>query len=80
MICVDWMQFSFDIMYESAKLNAKYIGNDIANVLEILTNKMSVGFENIHLIGHGLGAHIVGYTGKQLSGKMSRITGRYIYN
>ncbi|KAL5241647.1 hypothetical protein ACI65C_009057 [Semiaphis heraclei] len=74
-ICVDWMQFSFDIMYESAKLNAKYIGNDIANVLEILTNKMSVGFENIHLIGHGLGAHIVGYTGKQLSGKMSRITG-----
>ncbi|XP_015373142.1 PREDICTED: pancreatic lipase-related protein 2-like isoform X2 [Diuraphis noxia] len=73
-ICVDWMQFSFDILYESAKINSKYIGYDIANVLKILTNNMSVGSENIHLIGHGLGAHIVGYTGKKLSGKISRIT------
>jgi len=66
-------------MYASAKLNAKFIGYDIANVLKILTNDMGVGFENIHLIGHGLGAHIVGYTGKKLSGKISRITGRYTY-
>ncbi|XP_001949067.2 pancreatic lipase-related protein 2 isoform X1 [Acyrthosiphon pisum] len=74
-ICVDWMQFSFDIMYSSAKINVKYIGYDIAKVLNILSNDMSVGSENIHLIGHGLGAHIVGYTGKKLSGKISRITG-----
>jgi len=77
-ICVDWMQFSFDIMYASAKINVKYIGYDIAKVLNILSNDMSVGSENIHLIGHGLGAHIVGYTGKKLSGKISRITGRYL--
>ncbi|CAI6364846.1 unnamed protein product [Macrosiphum euphorbiae] len=74
-ICVDWMQFSFDIMYASAKINAKYIGYDIAKVLNILSKDTSVGSENIHLIGHGLGAHIVGYTGKKLSGKISRITG-----
>ncbi|XP_025197451.1 pancreatic lipase-related protein 2-like [Melanaphis sacchari] len=74
-ICVDWMQFSFELMYTSAKINAKHIGYDIAKVLNILTNNMSVGSDNIHLIGHGMGAHIVGYTGKKLNGQIPRITG-----
>lgn len=73
--CVDYKQFSYDIMYASAKINAKYIGDDIANVLKMLTDNMSVGSENIHLIGHGLGAHIVGHTGNELNGEISRITG-----
>jgi len=79
-ICVDWMQFSFDLMYSSAKINVKYIGYDIAKVVNILTNNMNVGSKNIHLIGHGLGAHIVGYTGKKLSGQIPRITGTYLPN
>ncbi|XP_060837208.1 pancreatic lipase-related protein 2-like [Rhopalosiphum padi] len=74
-ICVDWMQLSFYLKYASAKIDVKYIGYDIAKVLKILTNNMKVGSENIHLIGHGLGAHIVGYTGKKLNGQIPRITG-----
>ena len=72
------MQLSFDLMYVSAKINVKYIGYDIAKVLKILTNNMKVGSENIHLIGHGMGAHIVGYTGKKLNGQIPRITGTYM--
>lgn len=74
-ICVDWMKFSFQIMYASAKINAEYIGYDIAKVLNILMKNMGKGSEKIHLIGHGLGAHIVGFTGKKLNGQIPRITG-----
>lgn len=74
-ICVDWKQLTYDLFYASAKINVKYIGYDIAKVLNILTNNMKLGSENIHLIGHGMGAHIVGYTGKKLNGQIPRITG-----
>jgi len=76
-ICVDWKQLTYDLFYASAKINVKYIGYDIAKVLTILTNNMKVGSENIHLIGHGMGAHVVGYTGKKLNGQIPRITGIY---
>jgi len=76
-ICVDWKQLTYDLFYASAKINVKYIGYNIAKVLKILTNNMKVGSENIHLIGHSMGAHIVGYTGKKLNGQISRITSIY---
>ncbi|CAH1714697.1 unnamed protein product [Aphis gossypii] len=73
-ICVDWKQLTYDLFYASVKINVKYIGYNIVKVLKIFTNNMKVGSENIHLIGHGMGAHIVGYTGKKLNGQIPRIT------
>lgn len=76
-ICVDWKQLTFDLDYPSAKINVKRIGGDIARVLTTITTDTNVGLKNVHLVGHGLGAHIVGHTGKELSGKIPRITGKY---
>ena len=32
-------------------------------------------YDDVHLIGHSLGAHCVGYVGKNLTGQIGRITG-----
>lgn len=32
-------------------------------------------FDNIHILGHSLGAHIAGFVGSNLDGKIARITG-----
>lgn len=79
MICVDWKQYSMDVSYQIAKVRAKHVGKDIAKVLRRITHNMTVGVENLHLIGHSMGAHIVGFTGKILTNQIPRITGNTIY-
>lgn len=74
-ICVDWKQYSTDILYAVAKARAKHIAKDIANVLSRITNNMTEGIEDMHLIGHSMGAHIVGFVGKRLTNLIPRITG-----
>lgn len=74
-ICVDWKQYSMDVSYVTAKLRAKYIAKDIAEVLQKITRDMTEGVEKLHLIGHSMGAHIVGLTGKILTNQIPRITG-----
>lgn len=75
MICVDWKQYSTDLTYAVAKARAKHIGYDIAKVLRKITHNMTQAVEHIHLIGHSMGAHIVGFTGKNLTKQVPRITG-----
>lgn len=79
MICVDWTQYSTDLSYAMATLRAKRIGKDVSKFLKRITDDLTEGVENIHLIGHSLGAHIVGFTGKKLAGWIPRITGISFY-
>jgi hypothetical protein len=83
-ICVDWKQYSTDLSYAIAKARAKHIGKDIARVVSRITKNMTEGTADMHLIGHSLGAHIVGFTGKILTNLVPRITGNsntiYIIN
>lgn len=74
-ICVDWKQYSTDLTYAVAKARAKHIGLDIAKVLRKITYNLTKGVERLHLIGHSMGAHIVGFTGKNLTNQIPRITG-----
>jgi len=64
-----------DINYINAKLRVENIGYETAKVLNLITKNMEEGVENLHLIGHSLGAHIVGFIGKKLKDKIPRITG-----
>lgn len=65
-------------MYSWSALNTDDIGNAIATSLKHLVESYPV--ENIHLIGHSLGAHIVGSAGRNFNYKtdklIPRITGK----
>lgn len=74
LICVDWKQYSTDLSYAVAKARVPYIAKDIANMLTKVTCNLTIGYDTVHLIGHSLGAHIVGFVGKNLP-NIPRITG-----
>ncbi|XP_017112664.1 vitellogenin-1-like [Drosophila elegans] len=70
-VAVDAARF-VDTLYTWSAFNTEEIGENIALGLVKLLDVMPV--ENIHLIGHSLGAHIVGSAGRHLQ----RLTGKIV--
>ncbi|XP_067631620.1 phospholipase A1-like [Eurosta solidaginis] len=65
-----------DEAYASAVVALPGIGEKIANVIDYLVENHGMSLDNTHLIGFSLGAHIVGFVGKNvLSGKIHTIIG-----
>ncbi|XP_015123706.1 pancreatic lipase-related protein 2 [Diachasma alloeum] len=69
---VDWEKGSSG-MYFTAAANTRMVAAEIARLIRYLTNSTSLTPSNVHLLGHSLGAHIMGYVGKSISG-IRRIT------
>ncbi|XP_070190067.1 pancreatic lipase-related protein 2-like isoform X2 [Littorina saxatilis] len=71
-IAVDWEQGAKGPNYFQAAANARVVGAQIATLIKTL----GVGPANVHLIGHSLGAQVVGYAGEKFQKtKIGRITG-----
>ncbi|XP_065364516.1 vitellogenin-1-like [Calliphora vicina] len=68
---------SIDTLYTWSAFNTEEVGRQLAIALAKLAEQVPA--ENIHLIGHSLGSHIVGYAGRYFTSytglKVSRITG-----
>ncbi|XP_070287912.1 pancreatic lipase-related protein 2-like [Myotis yumanensis] len=73
-ICVDWKRGA-RTGYNQAVHNIRVVGAEIAFLIEELSTKMGYSLENVHLIGHSLGAHAAGEAGRRLGGSVGRITG-----
>lgn len=51
------------------------VGRYLAKFLEFLRMKGNLVLNDVHILGHSLGAHVAGFTGAYMSGKIGRITG-----
>lgn len=78
-ILVDWKTIAGNLIYPIPMMETRNVGRHIAKFVDYLIDN-GARLEDIHLIGHSLGAHVVGVAGSLVeSGKISRITGTYLY-
>ena len=51
------------------------VGGYLAEFLEFLQMKGNLSLNDVHILGHSLGAHVAGFAGANLSEMIGRITG-----
>ncbi|XP_002917576.2 pancreatic lipase-related protein 2 isoform X2 [Ailuropoda melanoleuca] len=73
-ICVDW-ESGARALYSQAVQNTRVVGAEIAFFIQNLLTLLGYSPEDVHLIGHSLGAHVAGEAGRRLGGHVGRITG-----
>ncbi|XP_076055979.1 uncharacterized protein LOC143034020 isoform X2 [Oratosquilla oratoria] len=76
-ISVDWPAGTeaFLPSYYIAVDRVPYVGEELANLMKSLIHTKNFTVDLLHMVGHSLGGHIAGYTGKHFHGNTSRITG-----
>jgi hypothetical protein len=73
-ISVDWSNAN-GIRYTQSAANTQVVGRSLANLVNLYINKGLIRADDVHFIGHSLGAHIAGYAGERITPKIGRITG-----
>ncbi|XP_045446012.1 pancreatic triacylglycerol lipase-like [Melitaea cinxia] len=73
-IVIDWRGVAGG-SYSSAANQVPAIGNHVGNFIQWIFNNFGGNFNQLHLIGFSLGAHIVGNAGRALGGRPARVTG-----
>ncbi|XP_017787287.1 PREDICTED: pancreatic triacylglycerol lipase-like [Nicrophorus vespilloides] len=69
---LDWSKFS-SLFYTTSVVAVPKIGAVFGNAIENLMEKYGMSYEQIHLCGHSLGAHVVGAIGATMGGNADRI-------
>lgn len=75
-IVLDWSRLA-QSNYVTAVAGVPAIGVGLGRFLAFLNSTTGAPFELMHLIGFSLGAHVVGNAGRELDGKVARITGKH---
>lgn len=75
-IMVDWQPLAASTFYLGPMRNTERVGRITAEFIDFLVAETGLKTENIHFLGHSLGAHVAGNTGSLItSGRLGRITG-----
>ena len=74
---VGWGNGSQILNYIQAVANTRMVARVLELTLKRLNREAGLDLKDVHLIGHSLGAQISGNTGRQLSGKVGRISGKF---
>lgn len=82
-IGVDWGALCPGPLYFASRAHVPTAGNRVGEMLTVMVQGGLVDVDNLHVIGHSLGAHVAGLASKKLfrdTGKRpKRITGRCPY-
>lgn len=73
-IVVDWNRIA-NMNYVSAVAGVPNVGENLGNFLAWFFNTIGGSWNDLHLIGFSLGAHVVGNAGRAVGGRAARITG-----
>lgn len=74
---MDWSEIAGGIDYISIAKKTVDVGACLAQFVEFLVRN-GAQLDDLHMIGHSLGAHVAGFAGAALAnGTVSRITGQY---
>ncbi|XP_023703954.1 pancreatic lipase-related protein 2 [Cryptotermes secundus] len=75
-IGVDWSVLCPSPNYIAAARNAVLTGELTAQLVEFLVAEAGARLQDVHIIGHSLGAQVAGFAGNStITGKVARITG-----
>ncbi|XP_055916673.1 phospholipase A1-like [Eupeodes corollae] len=75
-ISVDWSQKAKNLNYMSSKQHVPEVGKQVAKMIDFLASEADMSLDDLHVIGHSLGAHAAGFTGKRVtSGQIHTIIG-----
>lgn len=76
-IVVDWTKIS-NLFYSPELISKlKSVGAQVAKMIDLLGSSRNSNPSTITLVGHSLGAHVMGFAGKQTSAKVGHIVGKY---
>ena len=75
---MDWSRVA-NSTYVTAVLGVPAVGRGLGHFLAFLNRLLGTPFTSIHLIGFSLGAHVVGNAGRELGGRVARVTGSTFY-
>ena len=54
---MDWNVLAAGLNYPRARSSTQKVGRTVALVIDYLVSRDNVSLDNIHIIGHSLGAH-----------------------
>ncbi|XP_037028793.1 pancreatic lipase-related protein 2-like [Bradysia coprophila] len=75
-IAINWQAGSNTINYISARNRVNLVGPHVARMVDYLVEFGGMNLEDVILVGHSLGAHVVGIAGKNVrSGLLPKIIG-----
>lgn len=74
-ITIDWSVTADSFFYNWVANKTKNIGEQVAIFLDGLSKQHNVSGDQIHLIGHSLGAHVMGVAAYKSNLTINRITG-----
>uniref|UniRef100_A0A4W5KRI8 Lipase, member Ib n=1 Tax=Hucho hucho TaxID=62062 RepID=A0A4W5KRI8_9TELE len=73
-LVVDWNRGAANLNYFTAVTNTRQAANNLTGFI-LNMQAEGVPLSSVHLIGSSLGAHLAGFVGANLKGKIGRITG-----
>jgi len=73
---VDWEEIAGNTYYFAPVNDIRYVGQQIARLIDLLVIERGANISSFHIIGHSLGAHTAGYAASfTKTGRISRVTG-----